>query len=115
MAFGPERKCEMGLCEKCEPYYSALSGLIMIPAKKIFHCHHEEKKEGCGICGSQLIKIRGRHPREPWRKVCATCLQERFERIHEETSSDYNKGYKGDPNEKEIYKCFTESAEFVNY
>lgn len=45
----------------------------------------------CNICGSALTEIRGRYPRGPRRKVCATCLQEKLERIHDETSADYGK------------------------
>ena len=44
--------------------------------------------KGCPICGSALTEIRGRYPNvgESRRKVCATCLQEKLEIIHEETS-----------------------------
>jgi len=47
--------------------------------------------KGCPICGSALTEIRGRYPNvgESRRKVCATCLQEKLEIIHEETSPDY--------------------------
>jgi len=46
---------------------------------------------GCSICGSALTEIRGRYPNvgESRRKVCATCLQEKLEIIHKETSPDY--------------------------
>jgi len=46
---------------------------------------------GCHICGSALTEIRGRYPGESRRKVCATCLQEKLEIIHEETSPDYGR------------------------
>ena len=45
--------------------------------------------KGCPICGSALTEIRGAYPGETRRKVCATCLQEKLEIIHEETSPDY--------------------------
>jgi len=47
----------------------------------------------CNICGAALTEIRGRYPREPRRKICATCLQEKLERIHDETSADYGRAY----------------------
>lgn len=52
-----------------------------------------EEQKLC-ICGFTLVEIRGRYPDETKREVCATCLQEKVERIHEETSSCYGKGEK---------------------
>lgn len=39
----------------------------------------------CGVCGctSGIIKVRGRHPREPERKVCGQCAREVLESIIE--------------------------------
>ena len=48
---------------------------------------------GCDVCGGLLTLIRGRHPGEDKREVCPTCLQERLERIHDETSTDYGKAF----------------------
>ncbi len=44
---------------------------------------------GCNVCGGKTVWIRGRYPKEPKRKVCPTCLQERLETIHEMASKDY--------------------------
>ncbi len=34
---------------------------------------------GCGRCGGTLVQIRGKHPSEPKRTVCPTCVVERLE------------------------------------
>ena len=36
---------------------------------------------GCPRCGGQLATIRGRHPQDPPRAVCPTCLCEQMEFI----------------------------------
>ena len=46
--------------------------------------------EGCPVCGSKLTNIRGKHPGEPERLVCATCLQERMDTILEMANSDFH-------------------------
>ena len=50
----------------------------------------ELKSCGCSVCGSKLTNIRGKHPGEPEREVCATCLQERMDTILEMANSDFN-------------------------
>ena len=52
-----------------------------------------DNRKGCPVCGGELVKIRGRYPGTPEREVCPTCLQERLERIHVETASDWGIGY----------------------
>ena len=37
------------------------------------------RKEYCNVCGQELTEIRGRHPKEPRRKVCACCATEKLE------------------------------------
>lgn len=49
------------------------------------------KLDGCHVCGGKLTTIRGRHPKDPDREVCPTCLQEKMEDIHERTGPDYGK------------------------
>ena len=61
------------------PYYCPNCGEIMEEIKTI----------GCNLCGGQLVEIRGRDPRDPKRKVCPTCLQERLEQINDISSSGY--------------------------
>lgn len=34
---------------------------------------------GCRVCGGKLAMIRGRHPMDPHREVCPTCVVERLE------------------------------------
>jgi transcription initiation factor IIE alpha subunit len=86
----------MSLCWKCKDYLKEKYGRNFYQAPSN-HCHHDEPEEkpkkefGCGVCGDGLVYIRGRYPHEDRRLVCATCLQERFERIHDETSPDYGK------------------------
>jgi len=36
---------------------------------------------GCEVCGGSLVMIRGKHPKEPDRKVCPTCAVEIIESI----------------------------------
>ena len=45
----------------------------------------------CGVCGGQLVNIRGRYPRTEKREVCPTCLAERMDQIREVSSPDYGK------------------------
>lgn len=54
-----------------------------------------DKADTCGICGDLLVEIRGRHPKEPKRKVCPTCTHERMEQINEMTSQWYGQADKG--------------------
>jgi len=48
----------------------------------------------CGVCGSELANIRGRHPGNDRREVCPTCLQERLEQIRDMLADDYGKACK---------------------
>lgn len=43
----------------------------------------------CSVCGTKLTKIRGKHPSDPPRKVCACCLMERIEIIHNFSDENY--------------------------
>lgn len=43
----------------------------------------------CGVCGSNLIWIRGRHPEHEKRQVCVQCLAERIDQIREISSPAY--------------------------
>jgi hypothetical protein len=56
-------------CPKCRK--DVLSGK---PAPRA-----EVKLDGCSCCGARMVSIRGRHPGDPDRLVCATCLQERMD------------------------------------
>ncbi len=63
------------------PYYCPDCGEIMEVS--------EIEIMGCNICGGRLVEIRGRYPKDPKRKVCPTCLQERLEQINDISSSGY--------------------------
>lgn len=49
--------------------------------------------EGCTVCGSKLVYIRGRYPHTEEREVCPTCAVERLEQIREIVSPDYGQAY----------------------
>ncbi len=69
----------------------------------IENCHawvENPKGKCCDVCGGTLTEIRGRYPHTPHRLVCPTCLQEKLERIHEETLPNYGKAYQN--KQKEI-------------
>ncbi len=53
----------------------------------------------CGICGGQMVNIRGRYPQDEKREVCPTCLAERMDQIREVSSPDYGKSYQAEPME----------------
>ena len=48
---------------------------------------------GCPICGSKMVMIRGKYPKEKKRKICPTCAQERLDDIHTISDKDYGKAY----------------------
>lgn len=48
---------------------------------------------GCGICGGKMCAIRGKHPRDPERVVCPTCLADRFDMIREFVDRDYGRAF----------------------
>jgi hypothetical protein len=41
----------------------------------------EERSDFCKYCSGQLVRIRGRYPKEPKREVCPTCLAEKMDDI----------------------------------
>lgn len=41
------------------------------------------QSKSCNVCGSGLVEIRGRYPKQPKRTVCATCAVEKLEYISE--------------------------------
>lgn len=47
----------------------------------------------CGVCGGQLVSIRGRYPKTEKRDICPTCAQERLETINEISSKDYGRAF----------------------
>jgi hypothetical protein len=49
----------------------------------------EERIKGCGICGGELVMIRGKYPGYDNREVCPTCNTERLEQIQEISSPHY--------------------------
>lgn len=53
----------------------------------------QRKGSGCGICGSRMVFIRGRHPHEEEREVCPTCAVERLEQIRDISSPDYGRAF----------------------
>ncbi len=57
---------------------------------------HPKPLTGCPICGGKLVQICGRHPKDPKREVCPTCLQERMDTINELSSKDYGITYKNE-------------------
>jgi transposase-like protein len=52
-----------------------------------------KRSTGCGICGSKMVYIRGKYPKDKKRKICPTCAYERLEQINEISSRDYGKCY----------------------
>lgn len=56
----------------------------------------------CGICGGQMVMIRGRHPQQPKREVCPTCLAERIDMIREMSDRNYGVAYENIDKPKEI-------------
>ena len=50
--------------------------------------------KSCGICGGQMVYIRGRYPHtECKRLVCPTCAVERLEQIREIAAPDYGQAF----------------------
>ena len=47
----------------------------------------------CGICGGNMVLVRGRFPKDDKREVCPTCLAERMDQIREVSSSDYGRAF----------------------
>lgn len=45
----------------------------------------------CGVCGSALVRVRGRRPDDDTREVCAQCLQSRLDQIADTASPEYGK------------------------
>lgn len=66
----------------------------LIVVKKV-----EDKKpiltenNNCIICGSLMVVIRGRYPKDSPRVVCPTCTTERLEQIQEWSNPDFGKSY----------------------
>jgi len=52
-----------------------------------------KKISGCNICGSKLVKIRGRFPRDFKRSICPCCACEKLEQINEISSLHYGQAY----------------------
>ncbi len=52
-----------------------------------------ENNDRCGICGGEMVYIRGRYPNTDKRKVCPTCITERLEQISDLCSPEYGKAY----------------------
>ena len=52
-----------------------------------------ENNDRCGICGGEMVYIRGRYPNTDKRKVCPTCTTERLEQISDLCSPEYGKAY----------------------
>lgn len=51
------------------------------------------KLEGCPVCGSKLVMIRGKVPKTPDREICPTCAQEKLEDLIQRQSPDYGRAY----------------------
>ena len=60
--------------------------------------------KSCGICGGQMVLIRGRIPGDDKRDVCPTCLAERMDMIREMADRDYGKAYAAAPGELKAIK-----------
>jgi hypothetical protein len=58
--------------------------------------------KGCPTCGGKLVFVRGKHPNEDKREVCPTCLQEKMDKIHEETNPKYEKGCSCAPRKEKV-------------
>ncbi len=50
-------------------------------------------KKSCGICGGEMVLIRGRYPKQDNRFSCPTCDRERLEQIQRISDKDYGKTY----------------------
>ena len=55
-----------------------------------------EDSTGCTCCGSKMIMIRGKYPKQPKRKVCPTCAVEKLENYEYQNSPNYKNAVKGD-------------------
>lgn len=53
----------------------------------------KQPPQRCGICGGELVLIRGRYPNTDKREVCPTCNTERLEQINEISSKGYGQVY----------------------
>ena len=47
---------------------------------------------GCPVCGGKLVTIRGKHPGNPRRVVCPTCLADRMDMIRDMSDPNYGIG-----------------------
>jgi len=47
---------------------------------------------GCPVCGCKLVTIRGKHPGDPKRVVCPTCLADRMDTIRDMSDPNYGIG-----------------------
>ena len=70
-----------------EPENSALQQADVMPSLFV------KELTGCGVCGSELVYIRGKYPNTDKRKICPTCAYERLEQINEISNKDYGKAY----------------------
>lgn len=48
-----------------------------------------DEVKSCGCCGSKMVYIRGKYPKEDNRLICPCCAYERLEQINEISSKNY--------------------------
>lgn len=96
--FGTEhmKLCTHGECFHCQPLYDSnvqeMHNGLLEPQNEA-KMRGLSKLDGCGICGGELVLIRGRYPGSDKRKVCPTCLMERLEQIQDISSPNYGQAY----------------------
>lgn len=71
-----------------QPAYETIAQAIesALPAQR-------EVSESCGCCGSKMVYIRGKFPKEDNRLICPCCAYERLEQINDISNKDYGKSY----------------------
>lgn len=53
--------------------------------------------ERCGVCGNDMVEVRGRYPSDPKRKACPDCMAFRLDQIRDISDAEYGKAYQVNP------------------
>lgn len=84
-------------CFVCgEPMSEEKRGLLIDYIAQAIHSAlpaQREVSESCGCCGSKMVYIRGKFPKEDNRLICPCCAYERLEQINDISNKDYGKSY----------------------
>lgn len=74
-------------------FYIIWNDLLDFLALLKYNIGCKNKIKGCNTCGSKMIYIRGRYPKDKARKICPTCAYEKLEFINQKNNIDYEKTY----------------------